>query len=329
MNRKLILFGAGNTAKRILEAELCDIKVAYICDNDIKKWNTQFSADSRTFTIYPPDKLMEEDPNKIIVMITSIATVSIYYQLKNMGIINCFTWFRYVSKNNLSKLEKNADKIEMVSDLLADDHSRKIYSRVISFRVADEIDYSEINENNQYFVNDIFPLSDSEVFVDAGALEGDTIEGFLRSTGGNFKKIYSFEPNKKCFDILKNKFNSDKIVLYPYAVYNESVELRFDGNQIASGGEEIIKTLRIDDAINDDVTFIKMDVEGAELKALYGAENIIKKCLPKLAICLYHKLEDLWEIPLLINKWCPEYKLYIRHHSHVYYETVLYAILKA
>lgn len=73
------------------------------------------------------------------------------------------------------------------------------------------------------------------------------------------------------------------------------------------------------------VTLIKMDIEGSEMAALKGAEKIIKRDRPKLAVCIYHNPEDIFEIPFLIKKLVPEYKLYIRHHSDTYAETVVYA----
>ena len=70
-----------------------------------------------------------------------------------------------------------------------------------------------------------------------------------------------------------------------------------------------------------------MDIEGSEIKALEGAKNTISKYKPNLAICIYHKTDDLWKIPDLIHKMVPEYQLYIRHHSCIFYDTVLYAKL--
>ena len=74
------------------------------------------------------------------------------------------------------------------------------------------------------------------------------------------------------------------------------------------------------------VTFLKMDIEGSELAALRGAERIIREQRPKLAICVYHKPEDMWEIPSFILSCHPDYKLYLRHHSMLADETVLYAV---
>lgn len=81
-----------------------------------------------------------------------------------------------------------------------------------------------------------------------------------------------------------------------------------------------------DDLFGEDVSFIKMDIEGAEMDALHGAAELIKSKKPKLAICIYHKLEDLWEIPLYIRSLVVGYDFYVRQHTPLYLETVLYAI---
>ena len=84
----------------------------------------------------------------------------------------------------------------------------------------------------------------------------------------------------------------------------------------------------LDDVLkNKKVTFVKMDIEGAEPQALRGAENIIRTQKPRLAICIYHDLKHLWEIPFYIKNLVPEYKIYLRHHTNLEYETVCYAII--
>ena len=79
---------------------------------------------------------------------------------------------------------------------------------------------------------------------------------------------------------------------------------------------------------DDKITFLKMDIEGSELKALHGARKIIQRDKPKLAICVYHKPEDIIEIPLYINSLVPEYKFYMRHYGYTPANTVLYAIIQ-
>lgn len=87
-----------------------------------------------------------------------------------------------------------------------------------------------------------------------------------------------------------------------------------------------MSVVSLDKCIQGKVTFIKMDIKGAELVALQGAGNIIQTQKPKLAICIYHKEEDLTEIPMYIKELVPEYQLYIRHYSNNAFETALYAI---
>ena len=75
-------------------------------------------------------------------------------------------------------------------------------------------------------------------------------------------------------------------------------------------------------------TFIKMDIEGSEMKALEGAKQTILCNKPKLTICIYHSDEDMVRIAEYIHSLVPEYKLYIRHHTSEKNETVLYAVIE-
>ena len=82
----------------------------------------------------------------------------------------------------------------------------------------------------------------------------------------------------------------------------------------------------VDNHLKQEVRMIKMDIEGFEYRALLGARKTIEQYHPILAICVYHKKEDIWEIPKLIYSMCKRYKFYLRHYSLFEYETVLYAI---
>lgn len=96
---------------------------------------------------------------------------------------------------------------------------------------------------------------------------------------------------------------------------------------IAEDGEIIIHTDTIDAIAGEkNVTYIKMDVEGAELKSLMGAETVINRNHPRMAISIYHSDEDMLDIIEYIRTKFPFYKLYVRHYTYFYADTVLYAI---
>ena len=191
---------------------------------------------------------------------------------------------------------------------------------------------------SQYFEEGIIEYEKEEVFVDAGALNlGTSIEFINRCQkhGVQKVKIYAFEPNRgafaDCQKVMKNHLDYE-IHLYNAGLWSSEKTLYFiegnTGNSRVSDEETelAIEVMALDHCVQEKVTFIKMDIEGAELEALHGCKEIIKKYKPKLAICIYHKQSDLIDIPLYIKELVPEYKLYIRHYSNCGSETILYAI---
>lgn len=207
----------------------------------------------------------------------------------------------------------------------------KFLLRNIKAEVIDVRAFHLCREDLQYL--DVFSPIDDEIIVDAGAYDGTTALQFLEWGKDRVKHIYSFEfdPNNaaKCEENLKPY--ADKITLikkgtwdkdgitYTSAGGGASSRINFRGStqvQLASIDSELAGV---------PVTFIKMDVEGAELKSLMGAKNTIIKNHPRLAICVYHKPEDIYEIPGYILSLVPEYKFYLRHYDTKHWETVLYA----
>ena len=182
---------------------------------------------------------------------------------------------------------------------------------------------------------DMFSPIDDEVVVDAGAYDGMTALRFLKWGGSKIKHVYSFELDPmnvpKCEANLRGY--EDKVTLIPKGTWskNETVYIRSSGGTgsgVSKKGTTPVELAAIDDIVKDEkVTFIKMDVEGAELESLKGAKNTIIKNHPRLAICAYHKLEDLYELPEYILSLVPEYKFYLRHYCSREWETVLYAFV--
>lgn len=194
--------------------------------------------------------------------------------------------------------------------------------------------WKEEDVDNQYFPEDIVSLTEQEVFVDCGAYTGDTLESFLKRVK-NYKKYYALEPDFRRFSELKAHIHSEKIRHIPFGAWNKKDKLYFSTDNVC--GEisdnvvekgDCIEVDTIDSLIpeGERVSFIKMDIEGAELPALQGAERTIKMNKPKLAICVYHKREDLVTIPQFIKSIVSEYKFYLRAHFPYPGEVVLYGI---
>lgn len=159
------------------------------------------------------------------------------------------------------------------------------------------------------------------------------------SPGGGYKRIYAWEPdeiNRRALNKSVSFHDYKNVVVVPCGMWREKTQLKFSaknnsGSRFVSEGEQEVQMVDVDSIDNvcaeDKVTFIKMDIEGSELAALEGAVSVIKRDKPRLAICVYHKPEDLYEIPFWIKKAVPEYKLYLRHHDASEHDTVLYATL--
>ena len=194
--------------------------------------------------------------------------------------------------------------------------------------------FYECSAEEQYFeIRTMCPDMRKEYFVDAGALDGVTTKVFFEQFPDGH--AYVFEPNPQQFAITKAALQEcPQAEMFPYGLYDENTTLRFDPREgdegaakVSAAGSIEVDVRRLDDVLaGRKVTFIKMDIEGSELAALRGAERIIREQRPKLAICVYHKAEDMWEIPGLILQYRPDYKLYLRHYSSSDTETVLYAV---
>lgn len=194
----------------------------------------------------------------------------------------------------------------------------------------------------QYFDLPYLPHQEKESFVDAGALNGDTSLRFMEWCHHEFEHIYCFEPDytniEKCQKNLQTaevcgggiQRMPSRYTIIPKAVYDSNGEISFEvcSNGLSKVGEgtEMVPTTALDEELDGKrVTFIKMDIEGSELAALHGAEKIIKDQRPKLAISVYHKPEDMIEIPEYLMSLDVDYQFYLRHYSLFGTETVLYA----
>jgi|BioPla2DNA2_1021312.scaffolds.fasta_scaffold45430_2 FkbM family methyltransferase len=223
---------------------------------------------------------------------------------------------------------------------LADDLSRSTMVAYVNAKISGvPEDLYDCVVPDQYFPEGVVSLTDREIFVDAGAYDGDTLGQFIRRTSGRYRRVFALEPDPTSFRRLSTlvaEKNWPQISLIPKGAWRSAGTLKFQVNEsqgsrssISSEGSESIAVTAIDQVVNaDGATFVKMDIEGAELAALEGAEQTIRKFKPKLAVCAYHKPEDLIAIPQYLDAIAPGYSFYLRHHLYITQELVLYAVMR-
>ena len=240
-----------------------------------------------------------------------------------------------------AKVWENTESIQKVYDLLTTEYSKVSYLNVLAYRMTLNQNYISraYSVQPQYFIPEYRNLKSNEIFVDCGAFTGDTMELYCKYNQVP-KAAYLFEPDggnlislKKNMKKFADRTGFNNIVIVNKGVYNNTGRLYFASGKGSSShfsetptaNSAYVEVIALDDAINDRVSFIKMDIEGSEYDALLGAKRIIRAYYPKLAICIYHRIDDFWRIPLLIQNLFPEYNHYeIHQHKMRFSETVLY-----
>lgn len=219
-------------------------------------------------------------------------------------------------------VKENEEKFDLVYSRLADEESRRVYLDIINFKISGKIDYllNSFCDKGEIY-SDILKLGESENIIDLGAYDGDTIAEFLSATGGNYGYITALEPDEKNFKkLLKNTEELDNISCLNMGAWDKKETLIFakkaGRNSKLSGEGTGVEVIDID-SLEIAATFIKMDIEGSELKALCGLEKTIKIHSPKLYICAYHRNEDLFALPLKVWEYNGDYNIYFRHSKYI------------
>jgi FkbM family methyltransferase len=237
----------------------------------------------------------------------------------------------------LDDLWNNRDCYARLYDQLADQRSRYVLDAILAFRqTLDPVGLKNVLDGDDlYAPKGLIAFSNCEVYVDGGSYDGDTIRTFMRRVDNRFEHIYAFEPDPVTFGALQSNFSAEPRVKAIHAgLHREKGVLRFkdDGSRGAiftSDGEIEMPVTTLDDVIGEGpVSYIKMNIEGAEIDALQGGERLIRRELPKLALSVYHRPSDLWRIPKIVKQFDAGYDLYLRQHDGGIIETVLYALHK-
>jgi FkbM family methyltransferase len=237
-----------------------------------------------------------------------------------------------------SFIQTNYSRIETAANCFSDDISRRTFRDAIAFRETGDFNAEPQPQIVQhYFPADVpnWKTPQSLRFIDCGAYTGDTIKAMLEMDL-NLENVAAFEPDAQSFaglnNVLKSVSDSITAVALPCGVSDKNGLSGFvagggEGSRLSSSGEQTIQCVALDDTVYGmRPNLIKMDVEGAELLGLRGAQRIMRDFRPRLAISVYHLPDHLWEIPLFIAALGLDYQLYLRSHGYQTFDTVLYAI---
>ncbi len=317
-----VLYGMGNAAEKITETLRSfggEIIAVFASDEFVR---------GHSFMGYPVLKYsqvceMYEDFNVVLGFATHLDSV-----LENIKKINgkhaVYAPDIPVAGGGLFTLEyyrEHESEFEKVYLALADEKSREVYKNILNFKISGKIEYllkSHSDKDEVY--RDILRLKDDEIIADLGAYDGDTIREFTAFTGGKYKHIYALEPDEKNFRKLRKNCGEMKdVTLYNAGAWSKRDTLIFAkkaGRNSKLSSEGVPVEVYDLDSLIDNVTMIKMDIEGSELKALEGAEKLIRACKPKLYICAYHRNEDLFALGEKILS-LGNYKLFFRQSKYI------------
>lgn len=224
-------------------------------------------------------------------------------------------------------------RAEQVLALLADEQSRRVFLGLSAYKITGRLSYLRDIFTEEQKPSPLLGLGNDEIYCDLGAYNGDTVRQTVAATGG-CKKIYALEPEKRNFQkCVKNCTNIDNLELINAAAWSRDTVLGFNGGsgrqaRLDGCGKGVIAARSLDSVLNgQDCTYIKYDVEGADIPALEGSAETIRRCRPKLCCALYHRCYDYIDIPLFVHALNEGYRLYMRQERYYpAWETELLAI---
>lgn len=236
------------------------------------------------------------------------------------------------------KVLEAKDDVLRAFELLEDDRSRREYVAHIRLRLLLDFDrLSDPADEPEYFAPDLFHLSNEERFVDCGAFDGDTVRSFLKLVPRFAGRVHAFEPDPASFGKLRAWRDGlaaplrERIEVSRAGVGARRGRVSFNegggtGSSIGDGAGEI-EIVPLDEAVASmRPTLIKVDTEGYEPEVLDGARRTISTFAPRLALCVYHRQDHPWRIPLMTHALHGGYRFTLRSYCLDGWDLVLYAV---
>lgn len=337
-NVPVVIYGTGKFGKSTAEYVTGhDISVSYFLDDE-RYWypgKTMIIGGSSIECVTRKQLLEKgESYNVLLGMIDYSLLCDLRKEFTNCHYVDYLDVFpsHIMSKEFLSE---NSDIIKKIYGDLCDDESKQVLEAYLYGRYTGDVKpLNELVHDSRYLYDwELLGLSKDDVVIDGGAYAGDSILEMKEYLGELPCKIYAFEPDKNNVEKIALHF-SDKelehISIIAAGLYSRDGVMHFSatgtlGSKISEEAEDTITIQALDKHSEyENVTIIKMDIEGSESEALKGGSELLRANKPNLAVCIYHKNEDLITIYEFLKQF--DYHFYLRQHSSCVEETVLYAI---
>ena len=346
--RQVVIFGAGQLGRFVLPGvRAAGLQPLAFCDNNPRSWGNQIEG----VTVLSTQAAVERYGGRACFLLAIYNASPVVRQLRELGCTAivpypAFSWKygQYLADERLAlpyRILEQAEEIERAYELLSDDRSREEFCTQIRWRCL--LDYGCLPNpdapQDMYYPQDLFRLTPDEVFVDCGAFDGDSIRSFIQKVDGRFRHIYAFEPDEANIRALASYTATlpaevaKKITVLPYAVGRENGKVRFaaegsvGSKVVADGGTVELECRSLDSALGAvSPSLIKMDIEGGEIHAIPGGADTIARSSPVMAVCAYHRCNDLWVLPGLLKEANPDYEIFLRRYAEECWETVYYAV---
>lgn len=333
-NKPIILYGMGNGADKVLKLFECyGIKCSGVMASDDFVRGQSYKG----FTVQKLSYFEGKYKDIVIAVTFGTQIEDVINNIKNISQKHTVVIPNVpVFGNNVfdyAFLQRNKEKIKTAYSLLSDMRSRTVFENAVKFYYTGRLKYLwNCTDNKKEAFKNILKLTAAENYLDLGAYRGDTIAELINETGG-YSNVIALEPDPKTYKKLCEYINGKpNITAYQKTIWKNNTILYFSNkggrnSTICTTGTPIQATTIDTLCKNYNVTYVKMDVEGAEKQALAGGINTLSIKKPKLNIAAYHTFEDLFELILLIYAINPEYKFYLRHHPYIpLWDTNLYCI---
>lgn len=319
--KPVVIYGMGNGADKVIdELNRLEIPVLGVTASDAFVRGQSF----RGFTV---KKLCEFDGDFIIAVAFASCIPEVMEHIYSLSekyrvLVPCVPVFGTEIFNS-DFVEKYRDKLESAYALF-DETSKRVFEGCVEFMLGGELNaLKKITSSKDEVFENVLKITPDEHYLDLGAYRGDTVDELLHYSGGTYGSIIALEPDRRTFKKLCEHIEDmQNVTALQKAVYSSGGVAVFDsaaGRQSAIGqGKDEIETVTVDDLCGGrDITYIKMDVEGAEIDAINGARETLAEKKPKLNIALYHRFSDIFEIPLLIKSINPVYEFHLRRHPYI------------